>query len=177
VLFNSHEFLFLFLPVTLVGYYLIGRFSHTGALVWLGAASVVFYSSGAQANLTLIIASICLNYFSALAIARMQNGRGRYWLATACVATNVGLIAYFKYAALAVASINDLTSADLPLPAIVLPLGISFWTFQKIAYMVDTYKSGSPIRSLPNYIVFVLFFPSANRWAHRSSQGKPTLKQ
>jgi alginate O-acetyltransferase complex protein AlgI len=159
VLFNSYEFLFLFLPVTLIGYYLIGRFSHNGALVWLSFASLVFYASGAQSNLTLIIASICLNYFAALAIARIKNGRSRYWLAAALVVTNIGFIAYFKYAVLAVTAFNGLTNADLPLPAILLPLGISFWTFQKIAYIVDTYKNGSPIRSLPNYIVFVLFFP------------------
>jgi alginate O-acetyltransferase complex protein AlgI len=158
MLFNSYEFLFVFLPVTLVGYYSIGTRSHTAALVWLGLASIAFYASGAQANLTLIVASIAINYFVALRIARAK-GRRRYLLAAGCVAINVGLIAYFKYAGLLVSTANGMTGVELPLPTIVLPLGISFWTFQKIAYIVDVHKAGGPIRSLPRYIVFVLFFP------------------
>jgi D-alanyl-lipoteichoic acid acyltransferase DltB (MBOAT superfamily) len=159
MLFNSYEFLFLFLPATLLGYYVIGRFSHSGALIWLSGASLVFYASGAQSNLTLILSSICLNYFAALGLARLKTPRSRYLLAAALVLINIGFIAYFKYATLAVTAVNGLLGVDLVLPAIVLPLGISFWTFQKIAYIVDTHKNGSPIRSLPNYVVFVLFFP------------------
>ncbi|HTB01473.1 MAG TPA: MBOAT family O-acyltransferase [Bradyrhizobium sp.] len=159
MLFNSYPFVAVFLPITLVGYYLLGRLNHSAGLAWLAGASLVFYYAGAQANLLLIVASIVINFLAALAISRAAE-RVRFWLATVTIVANVGLIAFFKYSVLFVTTLNALTGEQVAWPAIVLPLGISFWTFQKIGYIADTYRSpSSAIRNVLKYIVFVLFFP------------------
>lgn len=159
MLFNSGIFVFIFFPITLVGYYLVGRYSLTAALTWLNAASLVFYAYGAPQYVPLIVVLILLNYSAALWIANAEDDRLRYWIAFAGITGNLCVIGYYKYAGLMVSTFDNLTGADFSIVSIALPLGISFFTFQKIGYLVDTYKTRRAEPNLNRYSVFVLFFP------------------
>lgn len=160
MLFNSPEFLFLFLPVTLFGYYLIGKFHSNASLWWLTLASLVFYASGSQANLWLIIVSKIVTYLSGVALEKYSKRGLRFTIAFGCVGLNLAFLGFFKYADFAIGSLNSITGLPLSAPLnIILPLGISFWTFQNIAYIIDTYQSGRCERSLVRYATFISFFP------------------
>jgi alginate O-acetyltransferase complex protein AlgI len=159
LLFNSGTFDFVFLPITLAGYYLLGRHSLTAALTWLNAASLVFYAYGAPQYVPLIVVLIGLNYSAALLIAKTVNDCLRYWIAFVGVTGNLCVIGYYKYSGLLVSTFDNLTGSDFSIASIALPLGISFFTFQKIGYLVDTYKTRRAEPNLNRYSVFVLFFP------------------
>lgn len=133
MLFSSIVFLFFFLPSFLVLYYLL---PWKNAILLLG--SLVFYAWGEPGFVLLLMLSAVLNYSAGLAIAR-DRGRARAWLA-AGVGVNLALLAWFKYAGFLAEAIKTATAADFPVPHITLPLGISFFTFQGISYLVDVYR-------------------------------------
>lgn len=166
MLFNSYEFILVFLPVTLAVFIGLKR-SGAGHLVvpWLVAASLFFYAWWNPIYLTLIGTSIAVNYSTGLVLggqvgwAAALGQTARRWIAVFGVAFNIGLIAYFKYAGFLVDTINAVTHAGFSLGEILLPLAISFFTFQQIAYVVDTYKGAPCETSLWRYSLFVSFFP------------------
>jgi alginate O-acetyltransferase complex protein AlgI len=156
MLFNSYFFIFLFLPITLLGFHLLGgRLHHRLALVWLVAASLFFYGWWNPTYLGLIIASILGNYAFGIFLAGAPN---RLVLA-AGVAVNLSLLGYFKYANFFAESLALAAGADWRLSPIVLPLALSFFTFQQIAYLVDTYQGRAHEYGFLRYCLFVTFFP------------------
>ncbi len=141
MLFNSQEFLFVFLPVTLLGFYLLGRVSRQCATLWLILASLVFYGWWRPLNILIIGPSIIINYLLASYLLQLsqrgdQPGLSRAVL-LAGILFNVAFLGFFKYADFVYGAINDAFGANLILLHIILPLGISFITFQKIAFLID----------------------------------------
>lgn len=159
MLFNSPVYLFLFLPAAVAGYYAARRYAGLGAaLVVLLIASLFFYGYWNPVYLVLLLASILANFFIAGCIASAEGGR-RKGLLILAVSFNLGLLGYFKYAGFLVDSADMLSPRDWPGLSIVLPLAISFFTFQQIAYQVDAYKGLVEPSGLPRYALFVAFFP------------------
>lgn len=156
MLFNSSDFLLQFLPVVFVGFLLLGRFRlQRYAAAWLTAASLLFYGWWSPANLPLLIGSMLFNYAVGGFLIRQPNKP----LLIAGIAVNVALLGYFKYTGFAVDVAADLTGANWTVPAIALPLAISFFTFQQIAYLVDANDGAVSERSFLNYCLFITFFP------------------
>ncbi len=159
MLFNSPVYLFLFLPAALAGYYAARRFAGLGAaVIVLLAASLFFYGYWKPVYLVLLLVSILVNFFFAGRIVK-AGGAARKALLTAAVAFNLGLLVYFKYASFLVDSADLIAPGDWQSVSIVLPLAISFFTFQQIAYQVDAYKGLVEPSGLPRYALFVSFFP------------------
>jgi D-alanyl-lipoteichoic acid acyltransferase DltB (MBOAT superfamily) len=159
MLFTSPVFLFCFLPAVLLGFHVLRVFGRNILLVlWLIAASIVFYAWWSPYFLALLITSMLANYFIGYAIER-TGGAARKLLFFIGIAGNLGLLAYFKYADFFIDTLNNVAHADLPLLHIILPLGISFFTFQKIAYLADIHAHHARTRRLADFALFVFFFP------------------
>lgn len=159
MLFNSPVYLFLFLPAALAGYYAARRFAGLGAaIIVLLAASLFFYGYWNPVYLILLLGSILVNFFLAGRITRADKPR-RKALLIAAVGFNLILLGVFKYAGFLIDSADLIAPGDWPSTAIILPLAISFFTFQQIAYQVDAYKGLVEPSGLPRYALFVFFFP------------------
>ncbi len=161
MLFNSHAFLFVFLPLVLAVYHLLRRTRRDHpARIWLVVASLYFYAWWSPVYLWLLLFSIGFNYSMARALEPRPGGRraGGALLGLA-VAVNLGLLGYFKYANFFVHTINDAIGTSFHLDTIVLPLAISFFTFQQIAYVVDTHRGITREHRFLEYCLFVTFFP------------------
>ena len=163
MLFNSYEYILVFLPVTVIIFLVLGRSSRSMALGWLILASVAFYAWWRPVNLAIMAPSIAINYALARVLLGLAgdaaNARRRTVLLALGITFNVCFLGYFKYANFAVAVTNDLSDQDFVFHQVILPLGISFITFQKIAFLIDV--AGGRIKSftLRDYLLFVLFFP------------------
>jgi alginate O-acetyltransferase complex protein AlgI len=159
MLFNSYEFIFLFLPVVFFGFFRIARSSHRLAALWLAAASLFFYGWWNPKFVLLLLASICFNYAFGYAIGHARNTpRAKLLLAVAVVA-NLALLVLFKYTNFFIATVNSVTGNTLPVLDIVLPLGISFYTFIQIAFLVDNYRGIAREYNFIHYMLFVSYFP------------------
>ncbi|MFN9491053.1 MAG: MBOAT family O-acyltransferase [Betaproteobacteria bacterium] len=162
MLFNSHAFIFLFLPLTLLGFFALGRYSMKLAAGWLAAASLFFYGWWSPAYVALLCASILGNFFAGTAIARAHlsgdTARSRRLLKLAIIA-NLLLLAYYKYANFFISNFNALGGSGLDLGEIILPLGISFFTFTQIAFLVDAHRGKAQEYNLVHYGLFVTYFP------------------
>ena len=162
MLFNSYIFIFVFLPCVLGGAYIADRFRVRGAAVgWLAAASMVFYAWWNPAYLALLLISIGFNFTVGMAVGgRFGWGeRGRSAGLAAGIAVNLGLLGYFKYAHFAVEQANRLLAEPVAMAPIVLPLAISFFTFQQIAYLCDARTGAAKEYRFIDYCLFVSYFP------------------
>jgi len=160
MLFNSHVFIFAFLPATLLLYYALGQWGgRKVARVWLVAASLFFYGWWNPVYLPLIASSIVFNYGVGLWLAARGTGSAGRGVLALGVVGNLGALAYFKYANFFVDNIARATGTPFELAPIVLPLAISFFTFQQIAYLADVRSSGVAEQSFLDYSIFVTFFP------------------
>ncbi len=140
MLFNSHIFIFVFLPLTLVILFGLNRlYGKRAAIVWLVAASLFFYGWWNPKYVFIILASIGFNYAIGKVISQKQtlHAKGLMLLG---VAGNLTLLGYSKYANFFMANWNTLTGNSVHLEKIVLPLAISFFTFDQIAYLLDSYQ-------------------------------------
>jgi alginate O-acetyltransferase complex protein AlgI len=157
VLFFDYAFLFLFLPVVAVVHRLLPQKARNA---WILAASVVFYSASSLMFLPVLGASIVVDYLTGRRISRASNPtRRRLWLAASLV-VNLGLLCTFKYAGFITATLRDLGLASIPLLALPLPAGISFYTFQSMSYTIDIYRRQvRPARSFVDFAAFVTLFP------------------
>ncbi|MCL2811481.1 MAG: MBOAT family protein, partial [Clostridia bacterium] len=160
MLFNSHLFILAFLPATLLGYFGLNRWGRFEAgKAWLILASLVFYAYFNVAYLPIIVLSIALNY----ALSQCMLISVNPWLRRLCLAAslliNVGALAYYKYFDFFIININQAFGTDFVLRKLLLPLGISFFTFQQLSYVVDSYKRTVPRYNLVDYALFVTFFP------------------
>ena len=162
MLFNSYEFLFGFLPVVLIGFYLTAMISRMGAATWLGLASLFFYAWWSWAALPLLGGSIVVNYaFGRLIVGAADESRRRALL-TLSVGANLSTLGFFKYSNFFLQTVNSVTGDAIgglePLN-IVLPIGISFYTFTQIAFLVDCYQGKVREPRLVHYLLFVSYFP------------------
>ena len=159
--FNSYIFILAFLPFTLIGYFLLNIYGrNTAAKVLLLVMSLVFYSYFNYKYLYIICASILINYvFSRLLLDAERSVTQKKWLLFAIISLNLLILFYFKYFNFFIENINLAFHASFALKNIILPLGISFITFQQIAYSVDSYRGETASYSFLDYAVFVAFFP------------------
>ncbi len=160
MVFSSAIFLFIFLPIALAMYFIC----HTKYRnVWLLLVSLFFYSWGEPIYLLLMIASITLNYIFALGISHFQNKTEsklpKIILFFSVICNLAGLI-YFKYWGFLIGNLNDMFSFNLPLKEIALPIGISFFTFQAMSYVIDVYRKDASVqRNILNLGLYIALFP------------------
>ncbi len=162
MLFNSYEFIFIYLPLVLLGFFQLARFGHSLAAGWLAAASLFFYGYWNPAYVGLLLASISVNYTFGMWIVKAGvNGQAarRRGLLSVAISANLFLLGYYKYANFFLSSMNTLTGIHWPLSEIVLPLGISFFTFTQIAFLVDTFQGKVKEYNFVHYVLFVTYFP------------------
>lgn len=156
MIFSSLEFLCVFLPVVFALYCLLPSIKVKNAL--LIVASLLFYAYGEPVYVLLMIASSFMNYGMARLIAKGEK-RKKIFLVLA-VALNLGMLAVFKYADFAVDTVNGLLSTNIPLPGITLPIGISFFTFQALSYVIDVYWDRVEVqKNYFNILLYISFFP------------------
>lgn len=161
MLFNSYIFLFAFLPVTLGGFCLLSHFyGAKPAKLWLSVASLFFYGWWDSIYLALIIPSMAFNFLLGRQIGlRLSAGRSGQMLLVLGVTANLLLLGYFKYANFFVANANAVLGTSWTLEKIILPLGISFFTFTQIAYLVDASRGLICEYDPADFLLFVTFFP------------------
>ena len=158
MLFNSCGFILVFLPFVFFGFYLIGRYSHNLASQWLAAASLFFYGWWDVRFVGLLIGSIMFNYGAGFLIGHRYFGKPKLLL-TFAIVSNLIMLGYFKYANFFIENLNQLAGTKLPLGEVLLPLGISFFTFTQIAFLVDTYQGKVKEFNFVHYTLFVTYFP------------------
>ena len=162
MVFSSTIFLFFFLPLTLLAYFVVGPRGRNAILL---AASLLFYAWGETVYLLVMLFSIAANYLFGLLIDRARQRGRRGGLAFACaVATNLGLLGFFKYANFFVDNLNPvlpvLGLAPIDIGRVHLPIGISFFTFQALSYIIDLYRNETTVqRSLLNFALYKALFP------------------
>ena len=156
MVFSSLSFLFLFFPLTFLLYLVIPSWKWRNAL--LIAASLIFYAWGEPVYVLLLLFSVLVNWLLALVISRRESsGRG---VAAAAVILNIGLLVVFKYSGFLVQSLNALLRLSLPVPDIRLPIGISFFTFQTLSYVIDVYRDKSSVQvRFSRLLLYISFFP------------------
>lgn len=162
MLFNSYGFIFLYLPAVLLGFFWLARFSHAYAGGWLALASLFFYGYWNPSYVGLLLGSITCNYMFGfwIAKARAQHGEQRKKpLFIIAITANLLLLGYYKYANFFVSGINSAVNTQWSLGEIILPLGISFFTFTQIAFLVDTYQGKVKEYNFIHYLLFVTYFP------------------
>jgi alginate O-acetyltransferase complex protein AlgI len=161
MLFNSYEFIFLFLPVVLLVFHLIGnKGQYRIAVAWLIGASLFFYGWWNPVYLGLILFSILFNYSIGVSLSNSSfNKLSKQMIISLGVIANLSVLGYYKYANFFVENLNALSSTNLIHQEVILPLAISFFTFQQIAYLVDTYRGNTKEYNFLHYCLFVTFFP------------------
>jgi len=162
LLFNSYPFIFGFLPIAFFGFFVVARLSHRLAAGWLTLASLFFYGWWNPNYVGLLLLSILFNFATGMAItrrvARGNKGDAKLML-TAGLAVNLCLLAYYKYANFFVTNLSTVVGTHLHTFSIVLPLGISFFTFTQIAFLVDAYQAKAREYNFVHYSLFVSYFP------------------
>lgn len=159
MVFSSTLFLFVFLPVVLLLYYLVKPRFQNGILL---LASLLFYAYGEPKFIFVMLLSIVLNYLFALLIAHEKHQTPpwrRFWMAAA-VCCNLGILFLFKYLGFAGKIVNGIFHVNWQLPQITLPIGISFFTFQVLSYVIDVYRGSSEVQRNPfELALYISFFP------------------
>jgi alginate O-acetyltransferase complex protein AlgI len=161
MLFNSLEFILVFMPVALAGFFLLARYSHRLAALWLALGSVCFYAYWDTRFVPLLLGSAFFNYgvgYAIVAFRKTQPKLAKVLLAVGVVGDLV-LLGYFKYAGFFVKNINLAVGTSIGIPEIVLPLGISFFTFTQIAFLADASQGKAKEYSFVHYLLFVTYFP------------------
>ena len=159
MLFSSTVFIFVFLPTVLLGYFLIFRKTNIRNY-WLLAASLVFYAWGEPVYVFLMLASVLGNYLLGFAIHYAQRKCARdIWLIITVI-LNLGALFYFKYLNFVVENLNLLFGLNITIQKLSLPIGISFFTFQAMSYVIDVYRKTAEVQRNPFYLaLYISFFP------------------
>ncbi len=154
MLFSSLVFLFCFLPFTILGYFLI---RHELRNLFLLFVSLFFYGWGGLRYLCVMIGVIIVNYAGGLFLAKARNKQLVLWI---CIFLNLAVLGYYKYSDFLIANINAIFNSHLPLKDITLPIGISFYIFQSLSYVIDVYWGRVQVqRNLLNFALYVSMFP------------------
>lgn len=160
MLFSSYQFIFIYLPIVFLGFFWIAKSSYRLAALWLAAASVFFYGFWNPKFILLLLSSIFFNYGIGYAIGHAQGARkNAKILLIAAIAADLALLGIFKYKNFFITSVNSITGLGFPTADIVLPLGISFFTFTQIAFLVDVYRGIAREYNFIHYLLFVTYFP------------------
>ncbi len=163
MIFSSYKFLFVFLPTVYALYLILNKLKKDYlAKLWLVAASFYFYAQGSLSFFPFFAGSVGFNYLIGYLMGKVDGEGSRLnkkVLLTIGLAENIFLLGYFKYTNFLISNYNFLTKSELPLKTIILPIGISFFTFQLIAYLVDSYRGMTKDYSIVNYLLFITFFP------------------
>ena len=161
MVFSSNVFLLYFLPLFLLCYFVCPqRFRNYVILVF----SIIFYAWGGPEFILILLGSTIATYFIVKAMCKTDKTSAKKWLCAAAITLNLGLLVWFKYANFLVDNINALVTLfhghGIQLAKVVLPIGISFFTFQSITYVLDTYRGQvKPMDKLTDYIVYIMMFP------------------
>jgi alginate O-acetyltransferase complex protein AlgI len=161
MIFNSYEFIFIFFPLSLLGFYFISRFGTNYKIIYLSIVSLLFYTYWNAYSLLIISFSICINYF--LGSQLLKQEIKNYNLLLFSIIFNIIFLGYFKYLNFFIFNINFfLTLLNLTTISnfnIMLPLGVSFFTFTQITYLIECYNKNIKVKNFFSYILFVTFFP------------------
>lgn len=165
MIFSSSVFILLFMPIVFFGYFFLNKIRLiSGGKIWLTVASFVFYGYWSISYIPLLVISILFNFLigglaspftKKIKLSEIQ----RKWLLIVGIVGNLLLLGYFKYANFFIDNVNNLTGSEFHLTHIILPLGISFYTFTQIAFIVDSYQGKAKEYDLINYFLFVTYFP------------------
>jgi len=158
MVFHSLPFIGIFLPIVCSVFFLLARRNGQWALAWLVLASWFFYGSWDYRYLPILLSSILVNYLACRWILAGSRS-GRSWRLAAAIAFDLLLLGFFKYVNFFIVSINDVSGTTLPVLDILLPVGISFFTFTQIAVLVDAYRGRVQAMSFAHYCLFASFFP------------------
>ena len=157
MVFSTMTFLTIALPLVLGVYYLLPRRLRNG---WLLVFSLAFYGWGGPAYLALMLVSITCNYLCGLSLGRAGSTGARRGLLALALAVNLGALFAFKYLGFCAATVNRLLGLDWTVPRLTLPIGISFYTFQALSYVIDVYRGDVPVqRSWARLALYITFFP------------------
>ena len=165
MLFNTPFFIFIFLPIAAIGFFCTVKIDRRLGIVWFILSSLYFYAiddfSPWYVLLSLILLSISTNYAIAFLIRKYQkiSPSKSKWAFILGIVFNIALLGLFKYADFAISNFNALIGTSFTFLAILLPAGISFYTFTQIAYLADTYRNKAPDHKILNYFLFVTIFP------------------
>jgi D-alanyl-lipoteichoic acid acyltransferase DltB (MBOAT superfamily) len=159
MIFSSNPFLFLFLPAALIGYQILGRFGRVAVFSWLSFVSLFFYGYWNPKYLFVLLGSIALNFLASRLIARCESDRRKTAWLVGAIAANLGLLVWFKYLFPLLGYFHGIGWLGRDFGRVVLPLGISFFTFTQIAYLVDLSQGMAESQGLLSYVLFVTFFP------------------
>ena len=157
MLFNSYPFIFVYLPIVLVGFFLISRKTQLGGIFWLGLLSLVFYGYANPKLVCLLLVSIVINFLTSVYLMRLSRRHAKYLL-VAIIGANLLCLGVFKYLNFFILTANYF-HADWPALNILLPVGISFFTFTQIAFLVDVYRGLAKESQFIHYLLFVTWFP------------------
>lgn len=157
MVFSSLTFLCIFLPVVLALYYLLPTLRIRNVLLII--VSLLFYAYGEPVYVLLMIVSIIINYIFGRLLGT-ENKKKRQWILAIAVIINIGLLVVFKYLDMMVQTVNQLCGSEIPLAGLALPIGISFFTFQALSYVIDVYRREvEPQKNLWNVMLYISFFP------------------
>lgn len=160
MLFNSYEFLFYFLPIVFIVYFLFLKLKFILlSRLWLIGSSLFFYSWWNVSYLPLILGSLFFNYFIGTYINKVRTQNSKKTFLIVGIVGNISLLGYFKYYDFFISNINSVFNTNITLLHLALPLAISFFTFQQIAYLVDSYRGETKGYKFSTYALFVTFFP------------------
>lgn len=160
MVFSSLIFLFAFLGAVLAGYYLMKPLPIIFRNIWLFLVSIFFYAWGEPKFFIVMLGSILLNYVFGIAVDKYRNAKGIKWLLGVAVGSNLLILFIFKYLNFSVEIINSVLGNVLQAPGILLPIGISFFTFQAISYVLDVYYARGEVQKNPlNVGLYIAFFP------------------
>lgn len=160
MLFNSHVFLFLFLPLVLAGWYFLNHIRKFKlAQGYLIGMSLWFYAYFNINYLWMMLGSCLVGYLLCLLLQKTSSVNGRKWMLAVGCLFHVGTLGYFKYCNFFLENINVLFGKDFSAISVLMPVGISFYTFQQLAYLIDVYRGDAPVCSAPDYLTFMVYFP------------------
>lgn len=155
--FNSFNFILLFLPITIIIYFLLNRFSQTAGKIAIVMASLFFYAYTDWATLTVLSISLAINFLGAKLMTNISKWRNVFVIFSIFI--NIVLLLYYKYTNFAIENVNVFFSKNIPLKELVFPIGISFFTFQQIAYIVAIYREELKNPNIVDYLAYILYFP------------------
>ena len=161
MVFSSTTFVFFFLPITLIGYFICRNIQVKN--IWLLSVSLFFYFWGGPAFLPILVFCICFNYLGGLLISGARckgNNLAAKIFFVLVIVGNIANLCYWKYTGFILNSINTWYNAKIQVPSITLPIGISFFTFQGMSYVIDLYRKKVPVqKNLINIALYISMFP------------------
>lgn len=161
MLFSSVEFIFIFLPIVIFVYYVLLKKSRTSQNIFLTFSSLFFYAWGEPKFVIIMIISILINWYLAIRVDKKRgNKKSIKLLLCMTIIINLSILFIFKYLMFTLTNINNIFGSNLSVPNITLPIGISFFTFQAISYVIDVYRKNGEVQKNPlNVALYIAFFP------------------